>query len=158
MFKLTYAHNIWGSKFAVKAGYPEHQVPDLLFYNCNSPSHFTEINSTVLKDSLLNSKEVLETLGLVVMTTEELNKLTESHKPPFNVEEEKAPEVADAGVPAPEPQEQTPLQTEKEFTVEEKKVLNKATKAFAEEHGCSLKEAKAYIAEHIDEYLPKEKS
>lgn len=165
MYKLTYAQNLWGRKAAVKAGYPDHVVPDLCFFNEVSPSHITEINSTVLIDALLNSTEVLDKLGLVVLTKAEHEKLTQVdiERPPLKISEEEkvpAPEELDnsEAVVAATEQEQTPLPQEKPrtFTAEEKKVLNKVTKEYAEEHGCSLNIAKTYIAEHIDEYLPKE--
>lgn len=165
MYKLTYAQNIWGRKAACKAGYPEHLMPDLCFYNAMSPSNYTEINSTVLIDSLLNSKEVLDSLGLVVLTKDEYNKLA-IDKPPLKIsEEEKVPAPAEEAatsdaVAQTTEQEPTPLPTPepRTFTAAEKKVLNKVTREYAEEHGCSLNDAKQYIAEHIDEYLPKEDS
>ena len=161
MYKLTYAPNIWGKKAAIRAGYPDYQMPDLCFYNQTAPSLYTEINSVVLKDALLDSPEVLDKLGLVVLTKTEYEKLTQVNiKPPLISEEEKVPapkEVpASEAVVPPTEQEPTPLQQPRIFTATEKKILNKVTKEYAEEHGCSLNVAKEYIAQHLDDYLPKD--
>ena len=163
MYKLTYAKDICGKKAICRAGYPENVVPDLCFYNTMSPSNYTEINSYVLIDALLSSKCILDELGLVVLTKDECKKLTQVdiEEPPLISEEEKVPapeEVpASDAVAATTEQEPTPL-PKRIFTPEEKKVLNKVTKEYAEEHGCSLNVAKEYIAQHLDEYLPKEAS
>lgn len=67
MYALKDSKDLPGMKKLCQVGYPIDMVPDLCIYNTNDPYTVISINSTVLREALLNDPGfVLFTLGLKV--------------------------------------------------------------------------------------------
>ena len=149
MYIIKPSADVCGKKIGCTAGYPEDTNPDLCFCNTNFSSCYSTINSKVLILGLLNSPELLAKLGykIVPVEQEEPKPIT---TPPYEMEE---PQVAPTEDAATSEQPETTLPKKRVYTDEEKLILTAARKSYQREYNCTQAQAKAYVAEHAEEYL-----
>lgn len=83
MYFFTRSENVPGTKSLLRIGYPDHAVPDICLCTNTSLMTYIPLNSTIVRDALLNSQEILESMGLKVI---DMRKAKEMVQPPKKVE------------------------------------------------------------------------
>lgn len=67
MYSFQRSENVPGVKQPVRMGYPENTYPDICLCTDTSLHNYIALNSAMLRDALLNSKQLLESMGLKVV-------------------------------------------------------------------------------------------
>lgn len=67
MYSFQRSENVPGLKQPIRMGYPENTYPDICLCTDTSLHNYIALNSAMLRDALLNSTELLESMGLKVV-------------------------------------------------------------------------------------------
>lgn len=67
MYSFQRSENVPGIKHPIRMGYPENTYPDICLCTDASVHNYIALNSAMLRDALLNSKQLLESMGLKVV-------------------------------------------------------------------------------------------
>ena len=67
MYSFQRSENVPGLKQPIRIGYPENTYPDICLCTDTSVHNYIALNSAMLRDALLNSTELLESMGLKVV-------------------------------------------------------------------------------------------
>lgn len=67
MYSFQKSKNVPGVKQPIRMGYPENTYPDICLCTDTSLHNYIALNSAMLRDALLNSTELLESMGLKVV-------------------------------------------------------------------------------------------
>lgn len=67
MYSFQRSENVPGLKQSIRMGYPENTYPDICLCTDTSMHNYIALNSEILRDALLNSKQLLESMGLKVV-------------------------------------------------------------------------------------------
>ena len=67
MYSFQRSENVPGVKQSIRMGYPENTYPDICLCTDTSLHNYIALNSAMLRDALLNSKQLLESMGLKVV-------------------------------------------------------------------------------------------
>jgi len=85
MYSFQRSENVPGVKQPVRMGYPENTYPDICLCTDTSLHNYIVLNSAILRDALLNSKQLLESMGLKVVdvkAAQEMAKIIKSKPKP----------------------------------------------------------------------------
>lgn len=77
MYSFQRSENVPGVKQPVRMGYPENTYPDICLCTDTSLHNYIVLNSAILRDALLNSKQLLESMGLKVVDVKAAQEMAE---------------------------------------------------------------------------------
>lgn len=77
MYSFQRSENVPGVKQPVRMGYPENTYPDICLCTDTSLHNYIALNSAMLRDALLNSKQLLESMGLKVVDVKAAQEMVE---------------------------------------------------------------------------------
>ncbi len=77
MYSFQRSENVPGVKQPVRMGYPENTYPDICLCTDTSLHNYIVLNSAMLRDALLNSKQLLESMGLKVVDVKAAQEMAE---------------------------------------------------------------------------------
>ncbi len=81
MYSFQRSENVPGVKQPIRMGYPENTYPDICLCTDTSLHNYIALNSAMLRDALLNSKQLLESMGLKVVDVKAAQEMVEIIKP-----------------------------------------------------------------------------
>jgi hypothetical protein len=81
MYSFQRSENVPGVKQPIRMGYPENTYPDVCLCTDTSLNNYIPLNSAMLRDALLNSKQLLESMGLKVVDVKAAKEVAEAMKP-----------------------------------------------------------------------------
>lgn len=81
MYSFQRSENVPGVKQSIRMGYPENTYPDICLCTDTSLHNYIALNSAMLRDALLNSKQLLESMGLKVVDVKAAQEMVEIIKP-----------------------------------------------------------------------------
>ena len=77
MYSFQRSENVPGVKQSIRMGYPENTYPDICLCTDTSLHNYIALNSAILRDALLNSKQLLESMGLKVVDVKAAQEMVE---------------------------------------------------------------------------------
>lgn len=77
MYSFQRSENVPGVKQSIRMGYPENTYPDICLCTDTSLHNYIALNSAMLRDALLNSKQLLESMGLKVVDVKAAQEMAE---------------------------------------------------------------------------------
>jgi len=77
MYSFQRSENVPGVKQPIRMGYPENTYPDICLCTDTSLHNYIALNSAMLRDALLNSKQLLESMGLKVVDVKAAQEMVE---------------------------------------------------------------------------------
>jgi hypothetical protein len=77
MYSFQRSENVPGVKQSIRMGYPENTYPDICLCTDTSLHNYIALNSAMLRDALLNSKQLLESMGLKVVDVKAAQEMVE---------------------------------------------------------------------------------
>lgn len=106
MYLFIGSEHVPGPKSPFRVGYPENTAPNLCLLSSHNTSAYVTLNAQVLREALINSPNVMKTLGLKVVDLNAIPKEEPKPKPKLKPAPKKETKVEEPEAPKETPKEE----------------------------------------------------